>query len=134
MKSLNSIDVVAGILVENGRVLVSRRLPGDSYGGKWEFPGGTVDGESPKAALRRELFEELGIKVLVGELFMRVEADKQTGETLSIAFFRVRRLPQSPPPRAREVMTWRWVLPRELPQLDFIPSNYQVIRKLQRSY
>lgn len=126
--------VVAGILVENGKVLVSRRLPQDSYGGKWEFPGGTVDDESPEAALRRELFEELGLRVSVGERFVRVSAEKQGGETVVIDFYWVKRLPGSPPPRALEVAAWRWMRPRDLARLDFIPSNVQVIRKLRQTH
>ena len=127
------IAVVAGIVTQRGKVLVSRRLPDDSYGGKWEFPGGTVDGESPKAALRRELAEELGIRVEVGEWFTRVFALKEQGESCLIDFYRARLLPGSPPPRALEVADWRWVRPRDLGRLDFIPSNKEVIDKLRRT-
>jgi 8-oxo-dGTP diphosphatase len=57
--------VVAAALVDaDNRVLLARRPPGKSMAGLWEFPGGKVqDGESPEAALCRELAEELGIDV-----------------------------------------------------------------------
>lgn len=57
------ISVVAGVLRdEAGRVLLSQRLPGKHLAGTWEFPGGKCEpGESPAAALERELAEELGI-------------------------------------------------------------------------
>ncbi len=56
--------VAAGILVRDGRVLLSRRPAGAHLAGLWEFPGGKVEpGESPEAALVRELREELGLEI-----------------------------------------------------------------------
>lgn len=57
------VTVAVGILIDDaGRVLVTRRAPGAHQGGLWEFPGGKVEaGETPEAALIRELGEELGI-------------------------------------------------------------------------
>jgi 8-oxo-dGTP diphosphatase len=57
------IHVVAAALVDgDGRVLLAQRPPGKSLAGLWEFPGGKLEpGESPEAALVRELDEELGI-------------------------------------------------------------------------
>lgn len=57
--------VVAAALVDiDNRVLIAQRPPGKSMAGLWEFPGGKVmPGESPEAALVRELFEELSIRV-----------------------------------------------------------------------
>jgi 8-oxo-dGTP diphosphatase len=52
------------LLDEDGRVLLTRRPQGKPMAGLWEFPGGKVDaGETPEAALIRELREELGITV-----------------------------------------------------------------------
>jgi 8-oxo-dGTP diphosphatase len=49
---------------EHGRVLIAQRPPGKHMAGGWEFPGGKLDpGETPRAALERELREELGIEV-----------------------------------------------------------------------
>jgi 8-oxo-dGTP diphosphatase len=62
-RSLPIVLVVAVALVDvDGRVLIARRPEGKKLAGLWEFPGGKVDpGESPEAALIRELREELGI-------------------------------------------------------------------------
>lgn len=65
-----SLWVVAAALVDgDGRVLVQQRPPGTSMAGLWEFPGGKVEpGETPEAALVRELHEELGIAVALAEI------------------------------------------------------------------
>ncbi|MFA9200538.1 MAG: (deoxy)nucleoside triphosphate pyrophosphohydrolase [Cypionkella sp.] len=57
------MPVVAGVLRDgDGRLLLQRRPPGKRHAGLWEFPGGKVEpGENPRAALVRELAEELGI-------------------------------------------------------------------------
>ena len=54
------IIVSAGIVIHQGKILLAQRKPGVSHGLKWEFPGGKLEsGESPQAALERELREEL---------------------------------------------------------------------------
>ncbi len=59
------VQVVAAALIDaSGRVLAAQRLPGGSLAGLWEFPGGKIEaGETPEAALVRELGEELGIAI-----------------------------------------------------------------------
>ena len=63
------IVVVAAVIERDGTVLLARRKPGGPHAGLWEFPGGKVEvGELPELALARELREELGVEVEVGEL------------------------------------------------------------------
>ena len=70
----NIVEVAVGVLIrEDGRMLLSSRPEGKPYAGYWEFPGGKVEpGESPEAALIRELREELGIEASVGAALIRV--------------------------------------------------------------
>ena len=69
--------VVAGILRdESGRILLAQRPAGKHLAGAWEFPGGKREsGESPEAALRRELTEELGITIGAAEVWKVTEHD-----------------------------------------------------------
>src|SRR5215475_10023251 len=102
--------VAAGIVIERGRVLLSRRKKGSHLAGLWEFPGGKVEaGEDPRAALRRELDEELGIDAEIGEIvdvtFHRYDdADK----AVLLLFFEATRLAGSPEPRAIDVAEVGW--------------------------
>ncbi len=63
------VKVVAGIITRGERVLIAKRRDEGYHGGLWEFPGGKVEeGETPAAALVRDLDEELGITVRAGEV------------------------------------------------------------------
>jgi 8-oxo-dGTP diphosphatase len=68
------LEVVAAVMVRDGRVLACRRAAHKPGAGTWEFPGGKVEpGERPEEALAREIREELGIDVTVGALVDRSE-------------------------------------------------------------
>jgi 8-oxo-dGTP diphosphatase len=70
---MKTIIVTAGVIIEQGRVLVTQRKEDSHQGLLWEFPGGKVkEGEEPREALRRELKEELDIEVEVGMIFEAV--------------------------------------------------------------
>lgn len=69
------LRVVGAVIVREEQILTARRRPEKSSGGLWEFPGGKIEpGESPQQALARELQEELGVVVTVGQLIGRGEA------------------------------------------------------------
>ena len=65
MTEREPVDVAVGVLIDaGGRFLITSRPEGKVYAGHWEFPGGKVEpGETVEAALRRELHEELGIRI-----------------------------------------------------------------------
>jgi 8-oxo-dGTP diphosphatase len=67
---MKTVIVAAGLVIEQGKILVTQRMKNSLHGLLWEFPGGKVkEGEDPREALRRELKEELDVEVEVGRLF-----------------------------------------------------------------
>jgi len=125
--------VAAGILIEDGKVLLSRRKQGSHLAGMWEFPGGKAEpGEDPRAALRRELEEELGIKTRIGEIvdvtFHRYEdADK----AVLLLFFEAEREAGSAEPRALDVAEVAWCGPERLDPTTFPPADVAVLAKVR---
>ena len=86
-----TLYVVGAALVEAGRVLLTRRSPRMTMPGKWESPGGKVEeGEEPEAALSREIAEELGLEVEVGERLGR-GTSLHDGRRIVLEVFLVRR-------------------------------------------
>ncbi len=125
--------VAAAVVIENGKVLLSRRKKGTHLAGKWEFPGGKAEpGEDPRAALRRELDEELGIQARVGEIvdvtFHRYDdADK----AVLLLFFEAWREPGSPEPRAIDVAEVGWFAADALDPDAFPPADVAVLAKVR---
>ena len=72
---MKRIEVVAAIICQDDQIFATQRGYGDFKDG-WEFPGGKVEpGETPEAALMREICEELAVEISVGELLTTVEYD-----------------------------------------------------------
>jgi len=123
---------VVAAVIERGdrRLLIGQRKRSDTSPLKWEFPGGKVEaGESPNAALARELKEELGAmmqkSVPIGRTVHKYAA---TPEDLEILFYAVEIGESKITPRAFEQIAW--VLPKELGAYDFLAANAQLVAQL----
>ena len=130
---MKTVIVAAGVLIEKGRVLLTQRKAGAHLEGMWEFPGGKVEsGEDPRDALVRELREELGIEVAVGEAvdvtFHRYEeADK----SVLLLFFDATRKENSAEPAALDVAAFRWASISDLDTLTFPPADGPIVIKVR---
>jgi 8-oxo-dGTP diphosphatase len=89
MHAQKPILVTAGILINGDRILICQRRRSDVYGLQWEFPGGKVrDNEDLRASLRRELAEELGIDIEVGDEVFRLR-HRYPDRYVEVVFFSV---------------------------------------------
>ena len=121
--------VVAAIIESDGEVLACRRAPHKNLAGKWEFPGGKVEaGESDETALAREIWEELGAVVAVGEL---VETTFSTANGLSIEMASyICRLNSERPTQSSDHDKLLWLALDELQTLDWAELDIPVVEKL----
>ena len=126
------LHVVAAALVDaDGRVLVQQRPPGTSMAGLWEFPGGKIDaGETPEAALVRELDEELGIGVTHACLAPAAFASEALGDRHLILLLYVCRK-WAGIPQARHATALKWVYPAQLHGLAMPPADMPLIGLLE---
>jgi 8-oxo-dGTP diphosphatase len=128
MSNFPPLMVVAAAMVDgDGRVLVQQRPPGKAMAGLWEFPGGKVDaGETPEAALIRELAEELGVDVEAACLAPATFASVMLGDRHMILLLYTLRKWRGIP-RALHASALRWVRPIELHALEMPPADRPLI-------
>ncbi len=124
------VVVAAVIEREDRRLLIGQRRRRDTSPLKWEFPGGKMeDGETPEAALARELREELGATLLRSAEIARVTHKyADNAEQLEIRFYaaEIGHAPLSP--KAFEQIAW--ALPKELSEYDFLDANARLVANL----
>ena len=117
--------VTAAVIEREGKVLLARRRSPSGLGGKWEFPGGTIEpGENPEQCLARELREELGIESEVGEFIARSRVSTNDLR-LELLAFRVRSFRGEA--RASVHDELRWVEPRELSSFDLAEADRRLL-------
>src|SRR5690606_19537511 len=125
------VQVVAAVITDpRGRVLLARRTAGRDLAGLWEFPGGKREpGESPEAALVRELQEELGIDACIGERVI-VVPQCSPDRWLTLDVRRVTRW--SGIVRGRERQALAWVPPGALAGYAMPPADIPVVAALMQ--
>jgi 8-oxo-dGTP diphosphatase len=122
-------QVVAALIVRDGKLLICQRAQDQPMPLKWEFPGGKVEpGEEEAAALHRELEEELGISATIEEKVTSVQHHYRKGGAVELHFYRVQEYEGEMENRIFEQI--RWVDRRDLPQFDFLAADRNLIQQI----
>ncbi|MGL5793593.1 MAG: 8-oxo-dGTP diphosphatase MutT [Waterburya sp.] len=121
---------VAVISNQQQKILIDRRKATGEMGGLWEFPGGKIEaGETIEACIKREVKEELGIDILVGDRLTTITHNYQTFK-VTLYVHDCQYLKGVPRPIECEEL--QWVTPAELNQYQFPLANAQIVNLLQQ--
>ena len=124
------IDVAAGLVFRDGKLLITQRYPDAHLGGLWEFPGGKRDPEeSFEQCLARELLEELGIEVEVRALLEQL-THSYPEKTVHLQFFLCAWKRNEP--EALGCSAFQWVSRQELDRYEFPAADARLLQTLQR--
>ncbi len=120
--------VVAGLLIKEGQCLIAKRRNGDALANLWEFPGGKMEmGETPEECLAREMFEELQIKVAVGEFFAQTSYEYEFGKIKLLVYWVHWNGDMLSSTVHDEIA---WVDQREICNYKFVPADIPIVEKL----
>ncbi|HTA95342.1 MAG TPA: 8-oxo-dGTP diphosphatase MutT [Verrucomicrobiae bacterium] len=123
-----TIEVSAALIFRNGKLLITQRHPNAHLGGLWEFPGGKREAnESFEECLVREIREELGMGISVGELFEEI-THAYTEKTVHLKFFICKLI--SGEPQLLGCAAFKWIGKSELPDYEFPAADAQLLEKL----
>lgn len=121
--------VAIALIERDGAVLIGRRRSDQVHAGKWEFPGGKVeDGETPPAALERELEEELGLYGVQAHEVLRYEYAYPGRAPVLLVFFRVTAYRGTVD--GSQFAELRWEPPTGLGAFDFLAGDERIVREL----
>jgi 8-oxo-dGTP diphosphatase len=125
---MKQIEVVAAIIHHDGAYFATQRGYGE-FEGMWEFPGGKIEpGESQETALKREIQEELGVDITIGELLCTTEYDYPTFHlTMHCYLCSV----ASGEIELREHKSAQWLTAETLDNVEWLPADEKIIVMLQ---
>jgi|SRR5579862_1470275 8-oxo-dGTP diphosphatase len=125
------LTVVAALILRASKILVCQRRHDDSHGLQWEFPGGKIEpGETPHAALARELREELGVEAAIGrEIFRTRHRYSESRPELELIFFQASVEP-SATLQNLVFEGFEWAEPSALPNYDFLEADEKFVALL----
>ena len=122
--------VVAAAIARDGRYLVARRTRPADVAGRWEFPGGKVEpGETEAQALAREIREELGVEIAVGD---RIPGEWPLRDELVLQLYLATLVTGEPMPLEQHDEI-RWVALADFDSVDWLPSDVDAVRSLREA-
>lgn len=128
MENARTIRVVAAVIEQEGRYLITQRRPGAVLPLLWEFPGGRVEeGETDAAALKREVLHRLGVEIEAGQLISFVS---HPYERYTVDLYLYECSIRSGELATRAVHEFKWVTSAEFDQYPFTPADEASMNKL----
>lgn len=128
---ISRIQVSAAVIFKKGKVYIQKRKAGGLMGGLWEFPGGKFElGETEQQCLRREIKEELGVSIRIGEKLM-THKHSYTRFQVTLHVFRCQMHSGTLSPSACD--DWKWVKPDDLQLFPFPAANVKIIKLLNKN-
>ena len=126
---MDVIDVAAGLVFLNAKLLITQRKAQTHLAGLWEFPGGKRErNETFEECLKRELKEEIGIEVLVGELVESL-THAYPEKTVRLNFYRCEwRQGELQPLGCAD---FKWIGREQLPEFQFPPADARLLERLE---
>ena len=129
---MNEIHVVGAAIIQNGEVLCAQRGQEQHLAGLWEFPGGKIEpGESPTAALVREIAEELDCTIEVVDPITTTTHDYEFG-VINLTTFYCRLV--SGTPTTSEHANLRWLRPEDLLTIEWAPADTPAVQRIQADF
>jgi mutator protein MutT len=123
------IEVSAALIFRDGKLLITQRQAKSHLGGLWEFPGGKREpGETFAQCIAREIHEELGVEISVGELFEEI-SHVYPEKSVHLKFFICQLVRGEPQPL--DCAAIRWVNKTELDDYEFPAADTQLLEKLK---
>ena len=125
------IEVAAGLVFRDGKLLITRRSAAAHLGGFWEFPGGKREpGETFVRCLHRELREELGIEVKVGPVISDL-IHRYPDRTVRLKFFHCHWVRHEPKPILCDELAW--IMSSQLSDYAFPAADQRLLARLRRT-
>ena len=122
------VEVVAALIVEDGRFLICQRPVNKTRALEWEFVGGKVEPHEPKEqALVRECREELGVTVAAESVYFELD-HVYPDITIHLTLFRARIAEGQP--KLLEHNDMKWITAQEIPQYRFCPADKEILQKI----
>jgi 8-oxo-dGTP diphosphatase len=126
------IDVVGAVIIRDGAILCAQRGPDGHLPGLWEFPGGKVEaGETPHHALAREIDEELGCQVDVGDRIVSTTHEYDFG-VVTLTTFYCRLASGLPHPAEHTAIVW--LAPAAFDTLPWAPADLPAVKAIQARF
>lgn len=127
---MKTVKVVAAIIRDGDKIFATQRGYGEFQGG-WEFPGGKIEaGETPQAALVREIQEELDVTISVGDLIQCIEYDYPTFHLSMDCFWAEI---QSGQPVLKEHQAAKWLTKDQLDTVNWLEADLEVVEKVREA-